>query len=113
MNNNSKNLIQKITNKKHLNVINEYLNINLKNNEISLKKNIFNYLIDYCEHCSNIIVNPKKIGKYHICKICIDYYVYCVNEDCIEMVYNPVYNNRCTICLGWCCDEHLDSCCCK
>lgn len=93
-------------------IIDKCLEQKLKNNEISLTKHIHSFLSDKCNHCKTHIVNPLIInGKYHICDKCINYYIYCADDNCKKIIFNPKYIERCKFCLSWYCKNHQTDIC--
>lgn len=89
-------------------VIDKSLDIKLKNNDILIKKIIYDFLSDKCQHCNKEIINPRIINTIHVCEKCINYYIYCAQDNCCNVIYhkNIKHNDRCNSCLSWYCSSH-------
>ena len=94
-------------------VINKSMDKLLKNNDIFIRKIIYEYLEDKCIHCQSNVVNPYPINDKTVCQWCIHKYIFCGKKDCSRMIYNPVFQTRCKYCLSWHCPKHKHEKCCR
>ena len=103
-------------NKLQNNVIEKVLDKILENNDILIKRNVYNYLSGKCENCKDNVINPVIFdNKKIVCTKCIHRYVFCVKRGCKTIkLFNKAWNESCSKCFGWLCSKHKtdDKCCC-
>ena len=99
-------------NKTQETVINKTLNKLLVNNDLLIKKMVFDYLYENCFHCGTKLCNSLyKLNGDPVCIRCVNYYIYCAKNKCDKVVFKPKYKDRCKFCLSWYCCEHRKSKC--